>query len=433
MNERTIADPRLDGRRRAGFVSKMARRLLFGNLRNIRSGSVTLIEGSVRHAFGDPQAEPDLSVVLQVESPNFYSSVVYGGSIGAAESYMRGEWSCDGLVDLVRILVLNREVLDTMDSRWAWALLPFHRLFHFLHKNTVGGSAKNIEAHYDLSNEFFSLFLDETMTYSCAVFESPDQDLRDASIAKIDRICRKLDLRPTDRVVEIGAGWGAFAIHAAENYGCHVTTTTISKAQYELATQRVRERGLEGRIEILLEDYRKLEGRFDKLVSIEMIEAVGHQYYDAFFKKCSDLLHDDGRMLLQCITIADSLFESHVRSVDFIKRYVFPGSCLPSVAAIMKSVSTETDMTLSHVEDLTVHYVRTLAEWRRRFFDKLSDVRKLGYSEEFIRMWEYYLCYCEGAFAERTILDMHLVFAKAGCRCQPILPGRRSLVSEETA
>jgi cyclopropane-fatty-acyl-phospholipid synthase len=297
-----------------------------------------------------------------------------------------------------------------------------HKLFHLLHKDTRRGSLINIAAHYDLGNEFYGLFLDETMTYSCGIFERPESTLQEASLAKCERICRKLDLGPQDHVLEIGTGWGGFAVYAASRYGCRVTTTTISKAQHDAALERVRNAGLTERVTLLFKDYRDLSGKFDKLVSIEMIEAVGHHYLNTFFRCCSNLLSERGTMLLQSITIEDQAFERHTRQVDFIKRYIFPGSCIPSVTAMAKALAESTDLRLVHLEDITPHYARTLRAWRERFFGNIHKVRQLGFSDTFIRMWEFYLCYCEAGFTERYLGDVQMLFAKPSCRQQPILP-----------
>jgi cyclopropane-fatty-acyl-phospholipid synthase len=318
--------------------------------------------------------------------------------------------------------VLNEHLLLDIEGGLALLTAPLRRMYHCNNKNTRAGSRCNIEAHYDLGNDFYALFLDETMTYSCAFFERPETTLAEASIAKYDRICRKLNLQKTDHLLEVGMGWGGFAIHAASHYGCRVTTTTISPSQYDWAKERIRKQGLEKRISLLLEDYRDLSGTFDKLVSIEMIEAVGHHYLDAFFRQCAHLLRPDGIMALQAITITDQKYEAHKRDVDFIKRYIFPGSTLTSVTALCLSATRATDLKLFHLEDITVHYARTLREWRERFFKNIDKVRALGYSEPFIRMWEYYLCYCEGAFAERYIGDVQALFAKPSYRPSPVNP-----------
>ena len=335
---------------------------------------------------------------------------------------MAGFWEADDLVSVVRLVVRNREVLAGVEGGLARLTMPLHRLFQAARRNTRDGSRRNIVAHYDLGNDFYSLFLDETLTYSCALFERDDMTLAEASTAKYDRLCRKLDLREADRVLEIGSGWGGFALHAAGRYGCRVTTTTISREQHELASRRVREAGLADRVEVLLCDYRDLTGTFDKLVSIEMIEAVGHHYLDAYFRCVSERLAPDGLAAIQAITIVDHAYEQQLRQADFIKRYVFPGSFLPSVAAICAAVARAADLRLVHLEDLTPHYARTLAAWRERFLARADDVRRLGFPESFLRLWEYYLCYCEGAFRERYIGDAQLLFAKPRCTRPPILP-----------
>jgi cyclopropane-fatty-acyl-phospholipid synthase len=302
-----------------------------------------------------------------------------------------------------------------METGLARFATPLYKFFHFLRSNTEKGSRANIAAHYDLGNDFYELFLDESLTYSCGIFEQQDNTLLEASLAKYDRICKKLQLTQEDHVIEIGSGWGGFAIYAAENYGCRITTTTISKAQYGLARERVHQAGVADRVDLLLQDYRNLRGTYDKLVSIEMIEAVGHQYLDTFFRACSSLLKEDGVMLLQAITIADQVFDRHKRSVDFIKRYIFPGSCIPSIAAMCRSIARATDLRLYHLEDITPHYARTLRCWRERFFANINKIRGLGYSDTFIRLWEYYLCYCEGGFTERYLGDVQMLLTKPRC------------------
>jgi cyclopropane-fatty-acyl-phospholipid synthase len=336
---------------------------------------------------------------------------------------MAGSWTTDDLAAVIRIILRNREVLDAMDSALTrLASVPLHKLFHALHRNTPRGSRANIAAHYDLGNDFYRLFLDDTLTYSCGIFERPDSTLRDASVAKYDRLCRKLGLRPDHHVLEIGTGWGGFAIHAASTYGCRVTTTTISKEQFDLAAQRVQEAGLADRVDLLLTDYRDLTGQFDRLVSIEMIEAVGHHYLGTYFRSCADRLKPDGMAALQAITILDQVYDRHIGEVDFIKRYIFPGSCIPSVAAIMRAIARASDLKLFHLEDITPHYATTLRLWRERFFASLDAVRSLGFGDVFIRMWDFYLSYCEAGFAERYIGDVQMVLTKPLCRAAPILP-----------
>jgi cyclopropane-fatty-acyl-phospholipid synthase len=313
-------------------------------------------------------------------------------------------------------------VMEDLDRGWSRLTAPVHRFSHILRRNTQRGSRKNIVAHYDLGNDFYGLFLDDTWTYSCGIFERDDSSLTEASTAKYERICRKLRLRPEHHLVEIGSGWGGFAMHAAGRYGCRVTTTTISEQQFEMARRRIQEAGLSERVEVVKEDYRNLTGRFDRLVSIEMIEAVGHQYLETFFAACSRLLKEDGLMALQAITMGDHVFDRHKHDVDFIKRYIFPGSCIPSITAMNRAASRRTDLRLYHLEDITPHYARTLREWRRRFFTNIEQVKEMGFPDMFIRMWEFYLCYCEAGFTERYIGDVQMIFAKPMSREQPILP-----------
>ena len=307
-----------------------------------------------------------------------------------------------------------------MDGSLSRLKLPLHKILHWFNRNTRQGSRRNIEAHYDLGNELFEQFLDPSMMYSSAYYQTPTMPLETAAIAKLDRICLKLDLTPEDHVLEIGTGWGGFAIHAASHYGCRVTTTTISRQQYELACQRVTQAGLQDRVTVLLDDYRDLQGQFDKLVSIEMIEAVGHQYLSTYFSKCSRLLKPNGMMLLQAITIADQQYNSALREVDFIKRYIFPGGFLPSIAVMTNSIAKDTDMKLFHLEDIGLHYAMTLRDWHLRFFANLDKIKTLGYSDTFVRMWDFYLCYCQGAFLERAIGTVQMLLVKPVCQRAPV-------------
>jgi len=400
----------------------LARKFLFGILRKLERGKIIILEGPQRHVFGHSSTAFPLEAVITVYHPRFYSKAVLGGSIGSAEAYMSGFWSADDLTTALRIMALNRDSFERLDKGWSKLTAPLNRIWHFLRKNTRSGSRKNIVAHYDLGNDFYRLFLDETLTYSCGIFTAEGNSMRDASLAKYDRICQKLELGPDDDVIEIGSGWGGFAIYAAQKFGCRVTTTTISGQQFKLAKQRIADSGVADRIDLVMKDYRDLKGKFSKLVSIEMIEAVGHHYLDAYFRSCSRLLKPDGMMLLQAITIADQLFEHHKRSVDFIKRYIFPGSCIPSIAAITASIAKATDLRLFHLEDITPHYAKTLACWRKQFFDNIDDVKGLEYSEAFIRMWDYYFSYCEAGFAERYIGDVQMLFTKPMCRRASLIP-----------
>jgi cyclopropane-fatty-acyl-phospholipid synthase len=401
-------------------LDSLAKRAVLSKLTQLRGGRLVIVEGSERHRFGTASEELAEPIVVHVHDPRFYSDLAFAGSVGAGEGYMHGRWTTSQLVELVRLLVHNMDVLDSLDSGFARLTAPLRKGLHAIRRNTRAGSRKNIAAHYDLGNDFFRLFLDETLMYSSATFTRPDMSLHEAQIARLDGICRKLDLRPGEHVVEIGTGWGGFALHAAQNYGCKVTTTTISQEQYSLARERVSQAGLDGQIEVLFCDYRDLIGTYDKLVSIEMIEAIGHQYFDTYFAQCSRLLKPHGAMLLQAITIADQRYESAKRSVDFIQRYIFPGSCLPSVGAMSDSIARVTDMRIFNLEDIGPHYARTLHEWRRNMFANLPAIRALGYDDAFIRMWEFYFCYCEGGFEERVIGDVQMLLVKPGNRRAPL-------------
>lgn len=405
--------------KRAGWLQNLARHLVLSRLQKLSAGKLTIAEADALHHFGSGAG---LHVTIHVHDARFYGDIAFGGSVGAGEAYMLGYWTTDNLTHLIRLMVLNQHVMDTLEGGMAWLAKPFLKLLHHANRNTQDGSRRNIAAHYDLGNEMFQLFLDPTMMYSSAIFDRSDMTLEQGSITKLDRICRKLELKPDDHVLEIGTGWGGFALHAARHYGCRVTTTTISQAQFDLARARIQQAGLQEKITILLSDYRDLQGQFDKLVSIEMIEAVGHAFYDGYFRKCAELLKPDGMFLLQGITITDQRYESAKSSVDFIQRYIFPGSCIPSVTALLDSVTRASDMRLFNLEDIGPHYARTLAEWRKNFFRNIEQVRALGYSEEFIRMWEFYLCYCEGGFEERALGDVHMLLVKPGNRRSALLP-----------
>ena len=401
-------------------LDKLARRIVLSRLETLQAGQIVVCEGDEYRTFGQVTEDLPLSVQLRVLDPKFYSDIAFGGSIGAGEAYMRGYWACNELSDLLRILIRNQDVLEKMDSGLAVLSSPLQKFFHVLNRNTRSGSRKNIAAHYDLGNDFYQLWLDPKMMYSCAYFETPDMSLEDAATEKLDRICRKLDLSAGDSVMEIGTGWGGFAIHAARHYGCHVTTTTISREQYEFAKRAVSEAGLEEKITLLLKDYRDLEGQFDKLVSIEMIEAVGHEFHSTYFKKCCELLKPEGQMLLQAITIADQRYDQYKTGVDFIKRYIFPGGCLTSVTDMSRTMTRHTDMRVIHLEDIGPHYATTLRHWHDRFFAGIDKVRELGYSDAFLRMWQFYLCYCESAFIERAIGDVQLLIMRPGARRENI-------------
>jgi len=410
----TISDP-------AGTVlQRLGRKLFLRALGQLQHGELTLLVPATgeRHTFGRPTAECDLRVTLEVLHPQTFADAAFGGTVGGGEAYIRGLWRTSDLTALVRLFVINRAAMESVEGAAAVAAEPLRRVLHWLNRNSAEGSRRNIAAHYDLGNDLFALFLDETMAYSCAVFEREDATLHEAQVAKFERICRKLRLGPNDHLVEIGTGWGGLALHAAQRYGCKVTTTTISREQHDWAEHKLAAAGLlqTGQVTLLLEDYRDLAGRYDKLASVEMVEAVGHQYLDTYTAKCSSLLKPEGAMLLQAITIQDQIYEQALKSVDFIQRFIFPGSFIPSITAITDSVRRATDMKVFHLEDIGPHYATTLLRWRENFMSRLADVRALGYPESFIRMWEFYLCYCEGGFRERQIGDVHMLLTKPRCR-----------------
>jgi len=405
-----------DNPERGSALSRLAKTLLLGQLRKIRDGRLRLIDCGRTETFGAVTDSAPFEVTIRVHSPQFYSDVVFDGTLGSGEAYMNGYWHCDNLTGLVRLMVINRHLMNDVDSGWPRLSAPLLKLAHWLNRNDKSGSRRNIAAHYDLGNEFFGLFLDETMAYSCGIFETAGASLLQASTAKFDAACGKLALKPDQHLLEIGTGWGGFAIHAARHYGCRVTTTTISREQYEFVKARVARAGLSDRITLLLEDYRDLRGQYDALVSIEMIEAVGDQYLDTYFEQCSGLLRPSGAMLLQAITIRDQFYEQARRSVDFIKRFIFPGSFIPSVQALINSMARVTDLKLFHMEDIGSHYARTLNAWRERFLARRAEVRALGYPERFVRMWEFYLCYCEGGFEERQLGDVQMLLTKPRSR-----------------
>ncbi|MAH74184.1 MAG: SAM-dependent methyltransferase [Cellvibrionales bacterium TMED49] len=394
-------------------IDSFSKRILVSRLQMINTGRLVLVDNEGLMDFGVADGNPnEMKVTIEVLNCNFYSEFVFGGSVAAGEAYMAGLWRCDRLTDLIRILLQNFEILDAVDNGYARLKSPFFRLVHWLNRNTRSGSRRNIGAHYDLGNNFFKLFLDQSMMYSCAYYNDQNSNLDEAAEAKLKRICDKLQLSERDRVVEIGSGWGGFAIYAARRYGCHVTTTTISDEQFAYAEKRIKAEGLQGSITLLKDDYRALKGQFDKLVSIEMIEAVGPQFLEGYLHTCSDLLKPHGIMLIQAITMRDQRYDRAIKSVDFIQRYIFPGGFIPCISAISLGIKKATDLRLLNLEDIGPHYARTLEDWRRRFIDNLPEIRDLGYSDEFIRMWEFYLSYSEGGFHERMLGNVQLVFVK---------------------
>ncbi len=408
----------------SGILDRMLRRRLLDQLGALRDCELRIEDAEGRLTLGSPASDPEktLRATLRIHGPGFYRAVAANGSVGAAEAYMDGLWNCDDLVALVRILVRNRDLLDSMESGSARLGGWFMRMIEALRRNTRRGSRRNIAAHYDLGNDLFALFLDADMMYSSAIFASPNETLEVASRRKLDRICQKLGLNPGTRVVEIGTGWGGFAMHAAKHFGCPVTTTTISREQHELACQRVQAEGLGERVTLLLEDYRDLQGRYDRLVSIEMIEAIGHQYLDTYFGKLGELLEADGMALVQAITIEEHRYAQALKSVDFIKRHIFPGSFIPALSPMLGAAARSSDLQTINVEDIGPSYALTLNHWRRRFLAQRESVAALGYPERFLRMWEFYLAYCEGGFIERSIGNVQMLFARPQARQASWLP-----------
>ncbi len=397
-----------------GFFDKICRNLMLGYLAKLQQGCIELVEDHDKQLLGDPQA--DLRVTLTIVDPAFYQKLVLGGSVGAGESYIEGHWRTDNLTALVQIFARNMTLLDQLESGWARLSKPALKLLNWRNRNSKSQSKKNISAHYDLGNSMYQLFLDSSMMYSSAVYPSADSSLAEAQQYKLKLICDRLQLQPSDHLIEIGTGWGSLAIFAARNYGCRVTTTTISREQHDYAKAQIAAAGLEEQITLLFQDYRELTGQYDKLVSIEMIEAVGHEYLDGYFAKCSSLLKAEGLMLLQAITIADQRYEFYRREVDFIKKFVFPGGCLPSMFRMAQAAAQHTDLVVRQVQDIGLDYARTLADWCSNFMAARDAVHQLGYDDRFVRLWHFYLCYCEGGFLERATSAVHVLLSKPGHR-----------------
>jgi cyclopropane-fatty-acyl-phospholipid synthase len=391
------------------MVQNQAREIVLRLLLHISRGQLIIREGRQVMSFGN---DPEFCATLYIHDPACYRRILTGGTIGAGESYVDGLWDSDDLTMVIRIMVANQELLLQLENKAAWLVAPFRRLHHLLKRNSRRGAKRNILAHYDLGNDMYQSFLDPTMMYSAAIYPAPESSLVEASRHKLDLVCSKLQLQPSDRVIEIGSGWGGFALHAAQNYGCHVTTTTISDAQYAEAGRRIEAAGLEERITLFRQDYRDLTGQYDKLVSIEMIEAVGYRQLPAFIGKCSALLKPDGLMLLQAITLKDQLYAAYLKGVDFIQQHVFPGGCLVSNQHLFQLISRNSDMVVRQLDDYGFDYARTLKDWRNRFHAAAGQLDSQGYDARFRRLWEFYFCYCEGGFRERSISVIHLLAGK---------------------
>ena len=389
---------------------RLSTRLVLGTLARWRAGLITLVlpDGRVV-SYGDPSSARRVRVT--VKSWAFFWRVLTAGDIGNAESYMEGDWEVSDLVELCALFLIDQSMLD-VHSPWTWLARVRHRLIAWSQRNTLLGARRNIRRHYDLSNDFYRLFLDDSMSYSCAFFDTPAASLAEAQQAKIERIARKLEPRPGDAVLEIGSGWGALAMHLARAYGCRVTTLTLSAEQHELARRRVAEAGLSERVDVVLRDYREQGGRYDRIVSVEMLEAVGYRYFGTFFERCAKLLAPEGRMVLQTITFPDDKFDGYRKDFDFIRKYIFPGGLCPSLYEIARAVKRRTDLRIVGVEDIGAHYATTLRHWRSRFLAALPEVRRLGFDARFIRMWEYYLACCEAAFSVGYLGDLQIVLAR---------------------
>ena len=393
-------------------TERFARRVLFAVLNRSQRGSFIVKENNreVAH-FQGPLPGPHAEI--NVVNGKTYQAMVFSGDIGAGEAFMSGHWTSPDLTAVIEFFAANLNVLDALEKRLSWLTWPLHMLSHVRRRNSKARAKENIAAHYDLGNELYTRFLDTRLQYSSAVYTAADMSLEDAQEEKLRRLCDQLQLQPTDHLVEIGTGWGGLAIYAAERYGCKVTTTTISAEQYAYTENLVKQKGLEDRITLLKEDYRDLTGQFDKLVSVEMIEAVGAEYMSTFFKKCNALLKPGGLMVLQAITIADQRLERYNRNVDFIQKYIFPGGYLPSVELISSMYRKHTDMVVRSLDDIGLDYGMTLNAWRQRFNERRHELEPMGYDERFSRMWNYYLCYCEGGFKQRTISAIQLCASKS--------------------
>ncbi len=398
-------------------TQQVARRIVFAMLRGLDRCGLVVEELDQSHFFGVPDA--DLQARVRVNDGQMYVRLLSGGSIGIAESYVEGEWQSPDLTSVIRVFARNLPTLEKFEKRLGWITYPLHKLHHLLNRNTRSGSRTNIAAHYDLGNEMYELILDAQMQYSSAIYPSPGSSLDQAQEHKLRTICERLELKHDDHLLEIGTGWGGLACYAASHYGCRVTTTTLSKQQFAYAQDQVKKQGLQDRVTLLLKDYRDLEGQYDKLVSVEMIEAVGHEYMPAYFEKLEQLLKPNGRMLIQAITIADQAYDNYRRSVDFIQKYIFPGGCLPSLHEMCRHLRDRTSMTVSQIQEYGIDYADTLAVWTERFNNAAGKLEELGYDSGFRKLWNYYFAYCEGGFREGCINLIHFEAVKPGTRQRP--------------
>lgn len=392
------------------WLTNIYKKLVTKAFSSIETGQVVLVDANERTVFGDPSSV--LKATIIVNDKAMYKAFALSGSVGAGEAYILGHWSCDNLTSFIEIFAINEKQLDEFEKKFAFFSNIAHRFNHIKNKNSESGSKKNIVAHYDLGNDLYESFLSKEMLYSSAVYPTKEATLEEAQQYKLKRICEQVELQKNDSVIEIGTGWGAFAIYAATHYDCHVTTTTISDEQHDYVANKIVELGLESKITLLKLDYRQLKGKYDKLVSIEMIEAVGHEYLPSFFTQCGELLKEDGAMLIQAITIGDQRYKHYLKNSDFIQQYIFPGGCLPSLNEMSEQIKNNTDMVIHTVNDIGAHYARTLADWRSRFIKSWPDLDRSKFDERFYRLWLFYFAYCEGAFRARATSTVHLMARK---------------------
>lgn len=392
------------------WLTNIYKKLVTKAFSSIETGQVVLVDANERTVFGDPSSV--LKATIIVNDKAMYKAFALSGSVGAGEAYILGHWSCDNLTSFIEIFAINEKQLDEFEKKFAFFSNIAHRFNHIKNKNSESGSKKNIVAHYDLGNDLYESFLSKEMLYSSAVYPTKEATLEEAQQYKLKRICEQVELQKNDSVIEIGTGWGAFAIYAATHYDCHATTTTISDEQHDYVANKISELGLESKITLLKLDYRQLKGKYDKLVSIEMIEAVGHEYLPSFFSQCGELLKDDGAMLIQAITIGDQRYKHYLKNSDFIQQYIFPGGCLPSLNEMSEQIKNNTDMVIHTVNDIGAHYARTLADWRSRFIKSWPDLDRSKFDERFYRLWLFYFAYCEGAFRARATSTVHLMARK---------------------
>ena len=394
------------------YLDVLSKKMILNLLKKIQYGVIQVNDGKNSYVFGQSDSNGKETVTMTIRHPRVYKKILLEGTVGAGKSYIDGDWTTCNLQKLIELIIKNDSIFNRIESPVSRLINSIRTMSAKLNRNTIQKAKDNILAHYDLGNDFFQIILDSSMMYSCAVYQNYDDNLETAAKHKIQTICKKLQLKPSDHLLEIGSGWGGFAIHAAQVYGCRITTTTISDKQYAYVKEKIKQLGLENQIELLNRDYRKLSGQYDKLVSIEMIEAVGDKYFDTFFHQCNRLVKPGGLFFLQAIVINDQAFESAKNEIDFIKKYIFPGGCLPSVFSIAQSIATQTSMQLIAFEDIGKHYVTTLNDWHQKLLTNKDDILAQGFNEDFIRMWEFYFCYSAAGFESQYISNIHILWQK---------------------